>query len=335
MFQKIKINNRKIIFVVFVFLIFIIPKSNIFAALSCSITTQAGCSTGTVMLRLSGTTNAHSELPSQSTTAYDNNVVCCTGVAGLSNSCAPTNKKVIARLSGVTNAHVEINTQTNPNYTQNACISSSYAGDDITIGYQTTNCTGYDTTLFSMASPLTNFQVGIPTAYTNKICAKITSQSITFGINNSSVGFGVLTPTGIRYATSDGLGSNTEAESYAVTVSTNAPSGYSLYVKGNPLSNGISTIDAIGGTNLTPSPGTKAFGLRAVASGGVGTVVSPYDGAGFAYDATNTTMSTVAQAASGNGVTTTYSVRTVATIDSVLNYGNYSTNLTYIVVPNF
>lgn len=318
-----------------ILLAILLPVSYIYATLSCSVTTSSGCSGGTIMLRMSGSTNAHAELPSQSTSIYDNNVVCCTGVTGLSNSCSESNKVIIARLSGLTNAHVEKNTESNANYTQNACLASTYAGDIITLGYQTANCSGYDTTLFSMEKTPTNSMVGIPTAYTNKVCAKVFSQSITFNISNPSVGFGYLTSGGLRYATSDGLGSATETESYAVSVNTNAPSGYSVYVQGNTLSKGASVITAIGGTNTTPTPGTKAFGVRAVATGGVGTVVSPYDGLGFAYDATNSVASNIGTATSGNGVTTNYSIRTVATIDSILDYGTYSTDLTYIVVPNF
>ena len=285
---------------------------------------------------MSGSSNAHAELPTETTPAYDGNVVCCSGVTGLSSSCSNYNKEIFARLSGVTNAHVEKNTEVNANYTQNACISTSSAGDQITIGYQSTDCNGYDTTLFSMASTSTNSQVGIPSAYNNKVCAKIVSQSISFNILNHFAGFGILNPSGLRYATSDGSGSNTEAESYAITASTNAVSGYSIYVQGDSLKNGSVTIDPIGGTNLIPTAGTKAFGMRAVATGGgLGAVVDPYDGSGFAYDATNTNPSEVASASSGNGATTNYSVRTVATIDSILEYGTYSTNLTYIIVPNY
>jgi hypothetical protein len=311
-----------------------LPVSFVYAALSCSVTTSVLCE-DIVLLRMSGSTDAHAELPSQSTPAYDDNVVCCSGLTGLSNSCAASNKVIFARLSGVTNAHIEKNTENNANYSQNACLASTYAGDQLTVGYQSTNCNGYDTTLFSMSNTPTNSMVGNTSAYTNKVCAKVVTQSISFSISHNSVGFGYLTSAGLRYATSDGLGSGTETEAYAISINTNAPSGYTLFVQGGTLSNGLSTIDAIGGTNLTPDVGTKAFGMRAVASGGVGEVVEPYDGAGFAYDATSSTASNVAEAVSGNGVTTDYSIRTVATIDSLLNYGDYSTNLTYIVVPNY
>jgi hypothetical protein len=308
-----------------------IPSSG---ALSCSITTSAAC-TGTVLLRMSGMTNAHAELPSQSTAVYNGNVVCCTGVTGLGNSCAASNHEVIARLSGVTNAHIEKNDQSGVNYTQNACLSSSLAGDDIKIGYQSSNCDGYDTTLFSMEKSPTNSMIGIPTAYNNKVCAKISSQSISFNLSANSVGFGNLTSSGLRYATSDGSGSSSETESYHIDVSTNAPYGYGVYLRGDSLKNGSIIIDPIGGTNTIPTPGSNLFGLRAVATGGSGTVATPYDGSGFAYDATSSTNSTLAQASSGDGSTTTYSIRTVATIDSLLDPGNYSTNLTYIVTANF
>jgi len=315
--------------------IFLIPISYIYASLSCSITTSAGCGSGTVILRMSGSTNAHAELPSQSTANYDNNVVCCTGVMGLSNSCSETNKVTIARLSGVTNAHTERNTEANANYTQNACLSSIYTGDEITLAYQALNCNSYDTTLFSMEKTPTNSMVGGPSAYNNKVCAKIISQSISFNLNHNSVGFGNLIPTAIRYATNDGLGSSSEVESYNISVNTNAPAGYGVYVSGDSPKKGSTIITPIGGVNTVPSAGNNAFGIRAVATGGNGGVVNPYDGAGFAYDANSTTPTTIATAPTGNGVTTNYSIRTVATIDSFLEAGSYSTNLTYFVTANF
>lgn len=337
LFKKNNLTKKINRFLTIFFILIFFPLSYSYAALSCSITTTAGCA-GTVMLRLSGVTNAQAEIPSMSTPIYDNNVVCCTGVAGLGNSCAATNNVVIARLSGTTgtNAHVEKNDQTNTNYnTIKACLSSSFLGDVITLGYQSSNCTGYDTTLFSMEKTPTNSQVGAPSDYTNKVCAKVFSQSITFNLSNNSAGFGSLSPVGLRYATSDGLGSSTEVGAYTLGVSTNAPYGYIVMMQGDTLKHGALTITPIGGTNTTPSPGSKAFGLRAVASGGIGTVSYPYDGTGFAYDATGTSFTTLAGASSGNGVNTDYSIRSVATIDTLLDPGIFSTNLTYIVTANF
>ena len=315
----------------------IVPVSYSYAVLSCSVTTSTGCS-GIVMLRMSSATNAQAELPLMSTPVYDNNVICCTGVTGLGNSCSESNKEDIVRLSGTsgTNAHVEQRTESNVNYNnEKICLSSIYGGDEITIGYRASDCTGYNTTLFSMSATPTNSMVGGPTSYNNKVCAKVFSQSISFNITSASAGFGNLSPTGLRYATADGLGSATEAESYALNVNTNAPYGYIVMMKGDTLKNNALVIDPIGGTNTTPAPGSKAFGIRAIATGGIGAVASPYDGAGFAYDASGTTFTTLAQASSGDGNNTNYSVHSVATIDSLLNPGIYSTNLTYVVTANF
>lgn len=136
--------------------------------LSCSVTTAGACA-GTVMYRMSGATNAHAELPSQATAAYDDNVVCCTGVTGLGTSCTGTFDTAL-KLSGTTNAHSEQNTEAN--YANNACISVS-SGNTVLLGYQATNCTGFDTTLGSM-SDTTNAHVGDGAAYTTKICGTAT-----------------------------------------------------------------------------------------------------------------------------------------------------------------
>ena len=316
-------------------LVIFLPAS-VYAALSCSITTAGACA-DTVLLRMSGSTNAHAELPGQTTPVYDDNVVCCSGPAGLGNSCSG-NYKVIDRLSGVTNAHVEENTQANVNYTENACLSSIFAGDEITVGYQASNCTGYDTTLFSMEKTPTNSQVGDMAAYNNKVCATIFSQTISFNISDSSIGFGYLTPATVRYATADGSGSLTETQAFSIDASTNAPFGYNIMMEGGTLannSNGSILIDAIGHTPITPTVGTKAFGLRAEISSGSGTILSPYDTSDFAFDSTSSIFVPIAEDTSGSGTVTTYSMRSAATIDSILAPGAYSTNLTYIMTASF
>jgi len=336
-------KNKKYFYSLGLSILILFPLSYVSATLSCSVTTSALCS-DTVILRMSDSLplgeldstpgyNAQAELPSQSTATYDDYVVCCNGVTGLGNSCSG-NYEVVARLSGVTNAHVEKNTEVGVNYTEDACISSSFAGDEISIGYQSTNCDGYDTTLFSMASTPTNSQVGSPASYNNKVCAKVFSQSLTFNISDNSIGFGNLTSSGLRYATGNGTGGSSEVEAFNFTVNTNAPSGYIVSMQGETLKKGATEITAIGGTNTVPSAGTKNFGLRAVATGGSGTVSAPYAASGFAYDA-ESSFDSIASASSGDGVTTTYSVRTVATIDELLDPGDYVTNLTYIVTANF
>lgn len=141
--------------------------------LSCSVTTAAACTGGTnkVILRMSGSSNAHAELPSQSTPAYAGNAVCCSGVSGLDNSCSGAFATVL-KLSGITNAHV----QQTGSYAQSACISVAEGGS-VSVGYVAgdQSCTPtYDDTLASMPAT-TNSHVGNETAYNAagnyKICA--------------------------------------------------------------------------------------------------------------------------------------------------------------------
>lgn len=160
------------------------------AGLSCSVTTAAACTSGggITMLRMSGATNAHAELPSQANANYAGNVICCSGVTGLSNSCtAPS--AVVLKLSGSTNAHVERNDQSNYSSANNACMSVP-SGSTVSVAYQANNCTGFDTIIASISSLLTNAHIGGPNEYVNKICGSATSGVVnkeTSGTVTSSV----------------------------------------------------------------------------------------------------------------------------------------------------
>ena len=178
--------------------------------LSCSVTTAAGCS-GTVIWRMSGSTNAHAELPSQATAAYDSNVVCCSGVTGLGNSCSGTFATAL-KLSGTTNAHV----QQTGSYAQNACISVP-SGGSVSIAYQATNCTGYDTTLGSMTGT-TNAHAGNTTAYTTRICgtAAGAASSLTFVVSTDT--FPNITPGSPVFATTTLSIDTNNATGWNVTV---------------------------------------------------------------------------------------------------------------------
>lgn len=141
--------------------------------LSCSVTTAASC-TGTTILRLSNASGGHVELPSQANGNYAGNVICCSGPSGLGNSCTTGATTTVLRLSGATNAHTEQAGQTNVNYNaNNACISVG-TGGTVSIGYQSSNCSGYDTTLGSM-SAITNAHVGSSPVYSSiQICGSAT-----------------------------------------------------------------------------------------------------------------------------------------------------------------
>jgi hypothetical protein len=183
--------------------------------LSCSLTTAALCTGGTnvIVLRMSAATNAHSELPSQATASYATNVICCSGVTGLGNSCSGTFATVV-NLKAVTDSHVQESTQSG--YTNSACISVS-AGT-VSVGYQASNCTGFDTTVASLPA-VTNSHIGGPNDYTNKICATAAATSLTFSTDSSTENFLPLSP-GSLVATSSIL-----------TVTTNNATGFAITIQ--------------------------------------------------------------------------------------------------------
>jgi hypothetical protein len=134
--------------------------------LSCTIRTSS-CSGGEVeIFEMQNTTNSHAGLPAASYT----NLVCCGGVSGLGNDCASSTKAVVLKLSGATNAHARQNQLADYAGANNACISVP-SGGSVSVGYQPTDCAGFDTTLASMKAT-TNSHVGNTAAYAEyKICA--------------------------------------------------------------------------------------------------------------------------------------------------------------------
>lgn len=283
--SKIKVSNF-IFFWVLVVLLFY-PISYIYAALSCSVTTQAACTGGSVtLLRLSSSTNAHAELPSQSNPNYDNNVVCCSGISGLGNSCAASNKQIFAKLSNITNAHTQ---QTSINtYGTNACISDSVGNDVITVGYQNTNCSGYDTTLFSM-SAADNATNGDASAYTGKVCATITVPSISFDIDTATTNINTNTPylvaLGSLTTANASNSDNSAINSIWVDLDTNGSGGASVSVVS---SNGSLKSASVPGDTIPSTTGTMAAGVAnyglcvgsvTQTSGGTLAKVSPFNGA--------------------------------------------------------
>lgn len=158
--------------------------------------------------------------------------------------------------------------------------------------------------------------------------------TISFAISANSINFGTLNSAAAQFANTTS-GSNTEVVAHTLTASTNATSGYNIYVLGDTLRSGSNFIAAIGGSMASSTPGTAQFGFRASASGGSGSVLPPYNGGtSYAFGASTTTQSTVAQATAPS-TTTTYSLYYVANISPITPAGTYSTTLTYTAVGNF
>jgi len=162
------------------------------------------------------------------------------------------------------------------------------------------------------------------------------SQTLSFSISDNSIGFGTLASGAAQYATGDTVGSASETVAHTIAASTNATNGYVITVQGVTLTAGSFTINAIGGTSAASNPGTEQFGLRISASGGNGSVTSPYNHASnYAYAADEATSDEIASDADGDDVTTTYSIRYLGNISAATDAGSYSAVLTYTITASF
>ena len=151
--------------------------------LSCSVRTS-DCVAGDVeIFRMSGTANAHSQLPSVGTYV---NRVCCGGVAGISNSCSGIYATVL-QLSSSTNAHV----QQSGAYADKACISVP-TGGNVSVGYAA-DCvaSGYDTVLASM-NKTTNSHVGNPGIYPTNVCVTSAAPVVSISISDGVINYGYM-----------------------------------------------------------------------------------------------------------------------------------------------
>lgn len=298
--------------------------------LSCTVATS--CPTGTIVYRLSSTTNAHAEISSQ---ANYPDLACCSGVTGLGTTCSGTHATVL-KLQAITNAQVEQNSQSN--YGTDVCLSVT-AGGSVSVGYQASNCTGYDTTVGSM-SAVSNAHTGDSNAYDTKICATAAAgdpQSLTFSISDNTIGFGTLSASTARYATGDSAGAGADsADAHTISIATNAASGYVMSVSGTTLTcDGCAgaTVNAIGATAIASSVGTEQYGLRATVNSGTGSVSAPYSSSNWAFD----TAAFPDQVAGGDGdaVTTIFGLRYIGNVSADTEAGSYSAVLTYVVTATF
>ena len=181
--------------------------------LSCSITTS--CPSGTVIYKMASTTNSHVGLPNYS--SYPN-LVCCTGVTGLSNSCSG-NYVTVLKLASTTNSHAGENGVSSYSSSNNACMSVP-SGATISAGYTssgTCSAAGYNTTLGSMTSS-NNSHVGSPNNYTIKICASAADPSLTFVTDSPTESFGTITPGSLAATTSILSAATTNTDGFNITI---------------------------------------------------------------------------------------------------------------------
>lgn len=165
-------------------------------------------------------------------------------------------------------------------------------------------------------------------------------QSITFTISTTTIYFGNLGSGAPKWASSTNpSGDGLENIAHTLAVSTNAPSGYNISLRGQTLTsqqNASNTIDVMGPVATTSLVGTEQFGIRATAAGGTGFTVDPTFASTTAYGYDGTaTSSTPLAVGSGSTNTTTFSLRYIANIAGTTEAGTYVANLIYVATANF
>lgn len=192
-------------------------------------------------------------------------------------------------------------------------------------GSYTINLESGGTTSYNTVQIITDDQVAL---------SAVVGQTLSFAISDNTIGFGSLDTSAITYATGDSSGTEVEAAAHTLSASTNASSGYTISVKGDTLEYGANSITAIGGSATALAAGSSQFGIRVSASGGSGSVTSPYGTSNYAYAADAVTTDEVA-ASTAPSAATTYSVYYGANISSATVPGAYSTTLTYTISANY
>jgi hypothetical protein len=165
-------------------------------------------------------------------------------------------------------------------------------------------------------------------------------QSITFTISTTTIYFGNLSSGAPKYASSTNTGGDSlETVAHSLAVSTNAPSGYNLSLRGQTLTSqqsATNTISFIGAVPVPSTTGSEQFGIRATVSGGTGATVDPTYASttAFGFDATATTSSAFALG-TGSTNASTYSLRYIANIGGTTEAGTYVANLVYVATANY
>ena len=166
------------------------------------------------------------------------------------------------------------------------------------------------------------------------------AQSLTFVISTSTIYFGTLSSSQTKFASSTNpLGDTAETIAHSLQLNTNAPSGFSVSVRGQTLTsqqNASNTISAIGASAASSTTAIEQFGIRATESGGTGvTVAPPYSfTTSYGYSSTATTSSLL-ESGSGSTASSTLAIRYVTNIGAITEAGTYSASLVYVATANF
>ena len=165
-------------------------------------------------------------------------------------------------------------------------------------------------------------------------------QSLTFALSTTTIFFGTLSSTNAKFASStNSSGDTLETIAHTISVSTNAPSGYNISIRGQTLTSqqsATNTITAIGIVVASSTINSEQFGIRATSTGGTGATIDPTYAAltSYGYNATATTSASFAVGSGATNVTT-FGLRYVANIAGLTEAGTYVANLIYVATANY
>ena len=164
-----------------------------------------------------------------------------------------------------------------------------------------------------------------------------TNPLLTFSISTNSIGFGPLSSSTARYATSDSLGTTTSSTvAHTISIATNAFGGYVLSYIGHTLKSGTHSITAVSDIGTGGTTGSSQFAMCADVSG-QGTAATDYAYATpkwtFIDDGASHTIASSTTSTSPS--TDTINMRYESNISSTTIAGTYSTGITYVVTGTF
>ena len=156
-------------------------------------------------------------------------------------------------------------------------------------------------------------------------------QYLTLSVSDTSIDLGTLSED------------EAQSASHTMIIDTNAFHGFAVTVSGSTLTSGVNTIDGIGATAASSTPGIEQFGINLVnnatpnigadpaGTAPIGSVAGQY---GTADKFTLNSGDTIASASSDINQTT-YTISYIANIAASTEAGTYTTTLTYAATANF
>lgn len=254
--------------------------------------------------------------------------------------------------AGTSNVAITINTSTN-NFVVTACSTYTASGSNANITFTINGTAGGGTmtnkssdtdgtsgSKYTITGSNGDSASGAVTAETNGVVTVTANvdPTLTFSNSQSTVDFGTLTSGAARYATggaSSGGNSSSSTNAHALTVGTNATSGYTVtYLSSATLTSGANNIAAatISGS-ASGTPGTAQFALQAASSSGSPTIPSAYQASSnnWKFQTSLDTLFSAGAPASSDSV----NVRYIANIPASQPAGSYSTTITYVATGNF